>query len=408
MTSYDVLIVGAGHAGAHCATALRHAGFAGSIGMLGDEAELPYERPSLSKDYLAGAKTFEQMLFHAPTFWQERQIAILHGRRVAAIQALQREVTCSNGERFGYGKLVWAAGGRARRLDCNGATLDGVHVVRTRADVDRLKAALAQVQQVVVIGAGFIGLEVAATLVGQGKQVSVVEAAGRVLARVSGEQLASFIASEHRRHGVQLRLGAGVVSLTGHAGRVSGVALDDGSVLPAQLVVVGIGIEPEVAPLVAAGAGGPAGVEVDHHCQTSLADVYAIGDCARQVNAFAQQAMVRIESVQNATEQAQVVASHIVGRPIAPQAVPWFWSVQYDLRLQMAGLSAGHDEVVVRDAPASKSLTVAYLREGVLVALDCINATRDFVQGRTAVGKQVRPDRQALADPTVAISSFYS
>lgn len=407
MTSYDILIVGGGHAGAHCATTLRHFGYAGTIGILTDEHELPYERPPLSKDYLSGDKRFDQMGFHGSLFWTEKQIDVLHGKRVEAVDAERHEAICSSGESYAYGKLIWAAGGRPHRLRCAGAGAKGLHVVRTREDVDRLKAELEAAQRVVVIGGGFIGLEAAASLRKLGKEVVVVEAFDRALARVTGAELSAFVTQEHRGHGVAVCLGAKVVSLSESDGRVSGVNLHDERCLPADLVVVGIGIQPSVEPLTVAGAAGENGIDVNEDCQTSLPDIYAIGDCARQSHAYAEQAMIRLESVQNALDQATLAASHIVGRPAPKQMVPWFWSIQYDLRIQMAGLSSGYDEVVVRGDRVSKSFSIVYLRGGVLIALDAVNATKDFVQGKMAIGKRVRPDRGALADTGVPLTSFY-
>lgn len=406
MSEYGVLIVGGGHAGAHCASTLRQLGFAGTVGILTDEAALPYERPPLSKDYLGGEKTLAQLAFYPPGFWPDKAIDVLRGRRVEAIDAVRHEAICAGGEVYRYGRLVWAAGGRARRLGCNGGNLAGVHVVRTVADVDRIREELAGVRNVVVIGGGFIGLEAAASLNKLGKRVTVIEAFERVLARVTGPDLSGFIECEHRAHGVEIDVNAGVEALEGEHGLVNGVRLKDGRLLPAELVIVGIGIEPAVAPLVAAGAAGQNGVDVDAHCRTSIDGIYAIGDCARQANPFAGNQMIRVESVQNAVDQASIVVSHITGRAQNKPSVPWFWSTQYDLRLQMAGLSAGHDDAVVRGDPASRAFSIVYLRDGVLIAVDAINATKDFVQGRAAIGKGVRPDRAALADPSVALSSF--
>ncbi|CAG9271673.1 Ferredoxin--NAD(P)(+) reductase fdr [Paraburkholderia unamae] len=403
---HDVLIVGAGHAGAHCAAALRQFGLTGTIGLVSDEAHLPYERPPLSKDYLGGAKAFEQMGLQPASFWRDRNIALLGGRSVTSVDAARHVVTCADGGTLAYGKLVWAAGGRARRLSCAGADLRGLHVIRTRDDVDGLKAELDEARRVVVIGGGFIGLEAAAALRKQGKDVSVVEAFERVLARVTGETLSAFMQDQHRARGVEICLGAKVEALSGEAGRVKRVELHDGRSLPADLVIVGIGIEPCVEPLRAAGIGGPAGVDVDAQCRTALDDVYAIGDCARHANAFAGRAALRIESVQNAVDQATLVAGDIVGRPMPKAAPPWFWSTQYDIRIQMAGLSGGHDKAVVRGDPASGSFSVAYLRDGALIAIDCVNATKDFVQGRSALAKGLRPDCAALADASVPLSSL--
>ncbi len=403
---YDVLIVGAGHAGAQLAVALRQRKFAGSIALLGDEPDPPYERPPLSKDYLAGEKPFERILIRPPGFWVERYIALLLGRRVVSVDPGARTAVCANGRTIGYGALVWAAGGAPRRLACDGHDLRGVHAVRTRADVDRLIAELPAAARIVVVGGGYIGLEAAAVLTGFGKGVVVLEAQDRVLARVAGEALSRFFEAEHRAHGVDVRLNTTVACLEGSGGAVTGVRLADGNVLPAEIVIVGIGIDPAVEPLLAAGAAGGNGVIVDDRCQTSLPDIYAIGDCAAHSNRFADGSVIRLESVQNANDQATVVARALNGEPVAYDAVPWFWSHQYDLKLQTVGLSAGHDAAVLRGDPAARSFSLVYLRAGRVVALDCVNATRDYVQGRKLVeaGAVVAPDR--LADSTTPLKDL--
>jgi len=407
MQRYDVLIVGGGHAGGQAAIALRQGGLTGSIGLVSSEPEAPYERPPLSKDYLAGEKTFDRLLLRAETFWGEREIDLLLERTVVAVDPEAHAVTLADGEALGYGQLIWAAGGAPRRLTCAGHDLQGVHAVRTRADVDQMIAELPDVEQVVVIGGGYIGLEAAAVLTKFGKRVVLLEALDRVLARVAGEALSRFYEAEHRAHGVDLRLGAKVDCLVGEGGRVTGVRLADGEVVPAQMVVVGIGIEPSVGPLLAAGAKGGNGVAVDGLYRTSLADVFAIGDCALHANRYAGGAQIRLESVQNANDQAAVAAIVIrTGEGTPYDAVPWFWSNQYDLKLQTVGLSIGHDRAVLRGDPASRSFSVIYLREGRVVALDCVNAVKDYVQGRKLVIECARIAPEALADTAVPLKQM--
>ncbi|KRB81367.1 pyridine nucleotide-disulfide oxidoreductase [Sphingomonas sp. Root710] len=405
MAQYDVLIVGAGHGGAQAAVALRQNKFEGTIAIVGDEPELPYERPPLSKEYFSGEKTFDRILIRPAAFWAERNIDMLLERRVVAVDADKHEVTLSDGSAIGYGKLIWATGGAPRRLTCGGNDLAGVHGVRTRADADRMLAELDGVTNVVVIGGGYIGLEAAAVLSKFGKKVTVLEALDRVLARVAGEQLSRFYEAEHRAHGVDVQLGAKVDCIVGE-GKVSGVRMDDGSVIRAEMVIVGIGIVPAVEPLIAAGAAGGNGVDVDEYCRTSLPDVYAIGDCAMHSNGFADGARIRLESVQNANDQATTAAKHIVGAGEPYRAVPWFWSNQYDLRLQTVGFNLGYDDVVVRGDPATRAFSVVYLKNGKVLALDCVNAVKDYVQGKALVVGGLSPDKASLADPEIPLKTL--
>lgn len=402
---FDVVIVGAGHAGAQAAIALRQEKFAGSVALVGDEPDLPYERPPLSKDYLTGERPFERMLLRPARFWDERGIVLRLGRRVVAVDAAARSVRTEDGARIGYGDLVWAAGGSPRRLTCAGHRLAGVHGIRTRADVDRLLGELPAARHVVVIGGGYIGLEAAAALTVLGKTVTVVEAQDRVLARVAGEALSRFYEAEHRARGVTFLFGATVSCIEGD-GSARAVLLDSGERLAADVVIVGIGIVPAIAPLVRAGAAAGDGILVDAACRTSLSGIHAIGDCAAHANRYAGGATIRLESVQNAGDQATIAARSIVGRPAQYDAVPWFWSNQYDLRLQTIGLSAGHDAAVLRGDPGTRSFSVVYLRGGRVIALDCVNAVKDYAQGRALVvaGAAVAPER--LADPEQPLKSL--
>lgn len=400
---FDVLIVGAGHGGAQVAIMLRQQKFAGSIAIVGDEPELPYERPPLSKEYFAGEKEFERIMIRPAAFWAEREVVMLTGTRVTSVDPAAHVVTTADGATISYGKLIWATGGAPRALPLPGGTLPGVQGVRTRADADAMKAAAATATQVVVIGGGYIGLEAAAVLAKSGKKVVLLEALDRVLARVAGEAISRFYEAEHRAHGVDLRTGVAVAALEGKD-HVTGVRLADGSVIAADLVIVGIGIIPAVDPLLMAGAASACGgVAVDSLCRTTLPDIYAIGDCAAHANGFAQGATIRLESVQNANDQANVVAKGICGDEQAYHAVPWFWSNQYDLKLQTVGLSSGYDATVTRGDPATRSFSVIYLKQGRIIALDCVNATKDYVQGRALVTAGAVIDPAALADSSIAL-----
>ncbi len=406
MSRYEVVIVGAGHGGAAAAIALRQNKFEGTIAMIGAEPELPYERPPLSKEYFSGERSLERILIRPPAFWGERDITMHLGQRVIAVDSDAHWLTLDDGSTVGYRHLIWATGGSPRRLACSGHNLAGVHTVRTRADADRMRGELDTTTRAVVIGGGYVGLEAAAVLAKFGKQVTVLEALDRVLARVAGAPLSRFYEAEHRAHGVDVRLGARVDCIEGKHGRVCGVRLADGEMLPCEMVIVGIGIVPAVEPLIAAGAEGGNGVAVDAHCRTSLPDVFAIGDCALHSNVFADNTRIRLESVQNANDQATVVVRGLTGNPIEYRAVPWFWSNQYDLRLQTVGLSIGHDQCVRRGDPATRSFSLIYLRDGKVIALDCVNATKDYVQGRALVidGARIAPEQ--LADPATPLKEM--
>jgi 3-phenylpropionate/trans-cinnamate dioxygenase ferredoxin reductase subunit len=268
-----------------------------------------------------------------------------------------------------------------------------------------MMAELPAVSRAVVIGGGYIGLEAAAVLSKFGKTVVLLETLDRVLARVAGAPLSRFLEAEHRAHGVDIRLGVSVDCILGEE-RVTGVRLSDGQVLDAQMVIVGIGILPAAEPLIAAGAQGGNGVAVDGQCRTSLPDVFAIGDCALHANRYAGGARIRLESVQNANDQATVAAKAILGQPAQYDATPWFWSNQYDIKLQTVGLSIGHDQTVVRGDMASRSFSVAYLKAGRLIALDCVNAVKDYVQGRKLIVDGARVDVMRLIDPATPLKDL--
>ena len=407
MSHSDVIIVGTGHAGAQAAISLRQNGHEESITMIGRERDYPYERPPLSKEYLAGEKPFERVYIRPPQFWADKNITVELGKAVVEVDALRGTVTLSDDSAMSYRKLIWATGGDARRLPCPGSDLTGVHTVRTRSDADRMIAELeAGAKSAVIIGGGYIGLEAAAVLRKLDLQVTVIEALPRVLARVAGEELSEFYQQEHIRQGVDLRLETQVEEIEGNDGVVTGVKLANGEVIAADMVVIGIGIIPSVGPLIAAGASGGNGVDVDEYCRTTLEDIHAIGDCAAHASDYADGAVLRVESVQNANDMATTTAKSIMGDKQPYSAFPWFWSNQYDLKLQTAGLSVGFDATVLRGDPATRKFSVVYLKEGRVIAIDCVNNTKDYVQGRKLVEARISPDPELLADPEVPLKSL--
>ena len=403
----DVVIVGTGHGGAQAAIALRQHGHEGSILMIGRDNAPPYERPPLSKEYLAGDKGFERIMIRPEKFWADKDIALRLGAAVTAVDPQAHRLTLSDGGHVTYRKLIWSGGGDPRRLPVPGAVLPGVFYVRDKGDADAMMAALAGgAKRAVVIGGGYIGLEAAAVLRKLGCEVVLVEMLPRLLARVAGEELSDFYAAEHRRQGVDVRLSTGVQAVLGED-HVTGVRLDTGEEVACDMVIVGIGVVPAVAPLIAAGAAGSNGVDVDFCCRTTLDDVYAIGDCAAHANDFADCAVIRLESVQNAHDMANTVAKAIMGEKEPYHALPWFWSNQYDLKLQTAGLNLGFDQTVLRGDPETRKFTVVYLKGGVPIAFDCVGTMKDYVQGRKFLesgGGKI--DLALLADPEVPIKDL--
>lgn len=409
MEHADVVIVGTGHGGAQAAIALRQQGFAGSIVMIGRDNAPPYERPPLSKEYLAGDKSFERIMIRPEKFWADKNIILRLGAGVTAIDPQAHHLKLSDTSQLSYKKLIWSGGGDPRRMPCPGANLGNVFYVRDKRDADAMMGALSNgARRAVVIGGGYIGLEAAAVLRKLGCEVTLVEMLPRLLARVAGEELSDFYAAEHRRQGVDVRLAQGVTEILGGQNNMAaGVMLDNGERLECDMVVVGIGIVPSVGPLIAAGAAGSNGVDVDFCCRTTLDDIYAIGDCAAHANDFADGAVIRLESVQNAHDMANTVAKAIMGEKEPYHALPWFWSNQYDLKLQTAGLNIGYDATVLRGDPETRKFTVAYLKDGKPIAFDCVGTMKDYVQGRKLLeSRPGRIDPALMADTDVPLKDL--
>ncbi|MGW1196769.1 NAD(P)/FAD-dependent oxidoreductase [Streptomyces sp. NPDC002536] len=374
-----VVIVGTGQAGSDTAAALRARGFTGRVTLVGDETAVPYQRPPLSKDYLTGSRSAEGLELRPASFYADQDIELVGGDRAVAVDRRSREVTLESGRRLPYGQLVLALGARPRSLPVPGAGLDGVLALRSLDDARQLRRALDAARRLVVIGGGFIGLELAATARQLGIEATVVEAAPRVMARAVSVETSSLLTAEHRARGTQILLSRGVSALHGDAsGHVRSVELDGGERLPADLVVVGVGALPNTGLAAHAGLTVDDGILVDELLRTDDPAVFAIGDCARFPSPHADRTL-RLESVQNASDQARCVAATIYGEEFPYTAVPWFWSEQYDLRLQIAGLTDGHDRTVTVGDPASGRFSVFCFHGERLLGTESVNRPADHM-----------------------------
>lgn len=402
----QILILGAGHAGGSVAAQLRQAGHRGLITLIGEEPMPPYQRPALSKAYLKGELSEERLLLRPATFYPQHGITLRTGTRAVAIDRVLRKVSLEDGSTLPYDRLVLATGASPRRLEASiGGTLDGVQTLRTTADVERLKVRVKPGARALILGAGYIGLEVAAVLRELGMSVTVLEAQERVLARVAGPEVSRFYQELHRGHGVDLRLKTGLVQLTGEQGKVALAELSDGQQLAIDLVLVGIGVTPCDSLAREAGIACENGVLVDEDARTCDPNIYAIGDCSvRPLLHYGRTG--RLESVHNALEQARLAAHHLMGLDRPHGEVPWFWSDQYGLKLQTAGLSAGYDQTLVRGDLTGGKFAVYYLSGRRLLAVDAVNAMADFMFGKRLAGSQAELSLDALRDPALDLKTF--
>lgn len=399
------IIVGAGQAGAEVAGELRKRGFEGRISLIGEEPLPPYRRPPLSKAYFSGEVEADTLFVLKPPQLEKNAIDFIGGVSVQAIDRKARSITLSDGRSMHYDKLALTTGGRARPLPCAGSDLDGVFLLRNVADVDAIRARCTEGTRLAIVGGGFIGLEVAASARKAGLSVTVIETLDRVLARVTAPVVSAFFERIHREAGVDVRTGVRVEGFQGQ-GKVKGVLLEGGEVIPADVVVVGIGLLPNVELAEAAGLAIDNGIVVDGCAQTSDPNIVAAGDCANHPNRFAG-GRIRLESVQNAMEQARVAAGTMLGAESPYDAVPWFWSDQYDCKLQMAGLSGGYDDIVLRGDPETeKRFSAFYLRDGQLIAADSVGRPQDFMFAKKLVTLGVKPERAQLADPEVPLKEL--
>jgi len=397
----SVAIIGAGQAAAQLIDSLRRRGYVGAITLVGDEG-FPYQRPPLSKKYLAGELGLDRLQLRQPTYFDEQRVELRLGRRAIAINRHAKQVQLDDGAMLEYEHLVIATGSHPRRLKLPGADLAGVHYLRSLSDADHLRTEVHVGQHAVIIGGGYIGLEVAATLRQLGMEVTVLEMADRVMNRVVAEPVSRYYEREHASHGVKIELGARVLALRGDTdGRIAAVETDRGNIA-ANLVVVGIGVLPTDELAQSAGLACDNGVIVDEYCRTSDPAIFAIGDCSNHPSAHYGR-RIRLESVDNAFEQANTVAANITGTPTQHDRVPWFWSDQYHHKLLIVGLADGHDRAILRGDPANHSFSVCYLRDGEFIAIDTVNMAKDQMAARKLIASRMRPDVTKLSDISIAL-----
>jgi len=379
-----VIIIGAGQAGGETAQRLRQGGFEGEITLIGEEPAAPYQRPPLSKAYLKGEYDIDRLMLRPASVYAEERIALLTKTRGVWIDRANRKVRVEGGRELPYDALVLATGAKPRKLPLVGADLDGVYLFRTAADVDAVRERFVDGAKLIVIGAGYIGLEVAAVARQCGLEVTVVETAVRPLARVTSPEVAGFFLDEHTRQGVRFVLG-GQPALIKGSDRVTGVALSDGAELPADLVIAGIGVTPDIAIAEQCGLTINNGIVTDRQCRTSDPNIFAIGDCAARPMVHYEGRIVRLESVHNAVEGAKIVAATLTGGKEHTEEAPWFWSDQYDLKLQIAGLFHGYDHVVFRGVMADRAFAAFYYKGDKLIAVDAVNRPAEYLGAKMLI-----------------------
>ncbi|WP_287421275.1 FAD-dependent oxidoreductase [Reinekea sp.] len=396
-----MVIVGAGQGAGQAAASFRQEGYEGEIIILGDEAFPPYQRPPLSKQYLSGELPLERVFVRPEKFYVDRNIDLRTNTRVAKIDTSGKTVTTADGDTIAYEKLMIATGSRPRKLSIQGSDLPGIHYLRTISDVDGISAAMKTAKKVVIVGGGYIGLEVASVAVTNGLDVTVLEMEERILQRVTTPEMSAFYHQLHTGRGLKILTNTAVSGFSGD-GHVQQVLCGDSSI-DADLVIVGIGIIANVELAQEAGIDCDNGILVDDHCQTSVPDVYAIGDCTNHPNPILGRRL-RLESVPNALEQARVAAANMCGKEKVYAAVPWFWSDQYELKLQMVGFSSDGDSQVIRGDMSKNEFAVFYLKAGAIVAVDAVNSPREFMICKQLYGKPV--DVVKLADPETDLKAL--
>jgi 3-phenylpropionate/trans-cinnamate dioxygenase ferredoxin reductase subunit len=396
-----IVVVGGGQAGAQAVDTLRREGFAGRLLLICDEPALPYQRPPLSKKYLSGELTAERLLFRHQAFYDEHRIELKLGSRAVTLDPRARRVELDNGEALTYDRLMLCLGATARRLTCPGADLPGQHYLRTVADVTPIRAAIKPGSRVVIIGGGYIGLETAATCRHMGCEVTVLELADRVMNRVVAPCVSEFFTQEHRAQGIHILCNMRVTRIEG-AGRVERVVCADGGETAADVLIVGVGAIANTTLASDAGLPCDNGILVDEYCRTQDEAIFAAGDCTNHPSLrFARR--VRLESVDNAFEQAKTAALNLLDRKIPHDRVPWFWSDQFDNKLLIAGLSQDYDRQVLRGEPASRSFSVCYLKGDELIALEAVNHSKDYMAARKLIADRARMNLTKLSDPNLSL-----
>jgi 3-phenylpropionate/trans-cinnamate dioxygenase ferredoxin reductase component len=399
-----IVIVGAGQAAAAAIDTLRRRGYAGAIALVGEEDSWPYQRPPLSKKYLAGALAHERLLIRPAHFYAEHAIQTHLSRRVTDIDRIAQRIRLDDATTLAYDELLLATGSRPRVLSAPGADALGVHYLRTVKDVAAIRGDLAQARRVVIIGGGYIGLEVAATCRELGLDTTVLEMADRTMNRVTCAEVSAFVQAEHARHGVHIVCNMRVRALAadGASGRVRAVICENGAEYPADVVIVGVGVAPADEVASAAGLDCANGITVDEFCRTSDPRIVAAGDCCVHPSPHYGR-RVRLESVDNAFEQGTSAALSLLGTPVVHDKVPWFWSDQFDLKLIIVGLNHGYDTLIVRGSTAARSFSACYLAGGELIAIDTVNNAKDQMAARKLIAARTRPNLDKLADPNLPL-----
>jgi 3-phenylpropionate/trans-cinnamate dioxygenase ferredoxin reductase subunit len=401
----NCIVIGASHAAAQLVVSLRQEGWKGKITVIGDEPYLPYHRPPLSKGFLSGEKTAEDLLIRKQPIYDKNDIDFKLGHRVDTIDRAHKSISLDNGEVLHYDKLALCTGSRVRTVSLPGIELNGIHYLRSIKDIEAIQESVHKDKKAVIVGGGYIGLETAASLKKQGMEVTVLEMAPRVLARVTAPELSEFYTRIHSEEGVNIQTGIAVSGFEG-SGRVEKVVCADGSSFAADLVVIGVGIVPNVELAEAAGLAVENGIVVDEFARTTDPDIVAAGDVTNHPNSI-YDIRLRLESVPNATDQAKSAAASLCGKDKPYSSLPWFWSDQYDLKLQIAGLSQGYDQVVIRgDKDNGRSFAAFYLKEGKLISADCVNRPQEFMFSKRLITEGKDINIKQLADESIAMKEL--